>query len=118
MGGSGRDPSRPGKYADIIAVEGDVLANLQALENVGFVMKGGVVYKGPAIPTQGGKDGVVRWANERRRILEIRKPGRCWHSRSLLPSRPERPVEAKDLLRIREVSDPQLSPEGRGWPIR
>ena len=36
-----------GKYADIVAVEGDVLANLQALENVGFVMKGGVVYKGP-----------------------------------------------------------------------
>ena len=36
-----------GKYADIIAVQGDVLANLQALENVGFVMKGGVVYKGP-----------------------------------------------------------------------
>jgi imidazolonepropionase-like amidohydrolase len=36
-----------GKYADIVAVPGDVLANLQALENVGFVMKGGVVYKGP-----------------------------------------------------------------------
>jgi imidazolonepropionase-like amidohydrolase len=36
-----------GKYADIVAVEGDVLANLGALEKVGFVMKGGVVYKGP-----------------------------------------------------------------------
>ena len=36
-----------GKYADIVAVPGDVLANLQALENVGFVMKGGVLYKGP-----------------------------------------------------------------------
>jgi imidazolonepropionase-like amidohydrolase len=36
-----------GKYADIVAVEGDVLANLGALENVGFVMKGGVVYRGP-----------------------------------------------------------------------
>jgi imidazolonepropionase-like amidohydrolase len=36
-----------GKYADLVAVPGDVLANLQALENVGFVMKGGVVYKGP-----------------------------------------------------------------------
>lgn len=35
-----------GKYADIIAVQGDVLTNLGALENVGFVMKGGVVYKG------------------------------------------------------------------------
>jgi len=36
-----------GKYADIVAVQGDVLANLRSLENVGFVMKGGVVYKGP-----------------------------------------------------------------------
>ena len=36
-----------GKYADIVAVPGDVLANLRVLENVGFVMKGGVVYKGP-----------------------------------------------------------------------
>jgi imidazolonepropionase-like amidohydrolase len=36
-----------GKYADLVAVQGDVLANLQSLENVGFVMKGGVVYKGP-----------------------------------------------------------------------
>jgi imidazolonepropionase-like amidohydrolase len=36
-----------GKYADLVAVQGDVLANLQALESVGFVMKGGVVYKGP-----------------------------------------------------------------------
>jgi imidazolonepropionase-like amidohydrolase len=37
----------PGKYADIIAVAGDGLADLKAFENVGFVMKGGVVYKGP-----------------------------------------------------------------------
>ena len=36
-----------GKYADIVAVDGDVLANLGALEHVGFVMKGGVVYQGP-----------------------------------------------------------------------
>ncbi|HEU4524884.1 MAG TPA: amidohydrolase family protein [Gemmatimonadales bacterium] len=36
-----------GKYADIVAVQGDVLANLQSLANVGFVMKGGVVHKGP-----------------------------------------------------------------------
>jgi imidazolonepropionase-like amidohydrolase len=36
-----------GKYADLVAVQGDVLANLQALEDVGFVMKGGVVYQGP-----------------------------------------------------------------------
>jgi imidazolonepropionase-like amidohydrolase len=37
----------PGKYADIIAVEGDALADLRSFRRVGFVMKGGAVYKGP-----------------------------------------------------------------------
>lgn len=35
----------PGKYADLIAVGADPLQNIRALENVGWVMKGGVVYK-------------------------------------------------------------------------
>jgi len=35
----------PGKYADIIAVSGDPLEDVTILENVVFVMKGGVVYK-------------------------------------------------------------------------
>ncbi len=35
----------PGKYADIIAVSGDPLADVSVLQSVGFVMKGGVVYK-------------------------------------------------------------------------
>jgi imidazolonepropionase-like amidohydrolase len=35
----------PGYYADIIAVEGDPLDDISVLENVAFVMKGGVVYK-------------------------------------------------------------------------
>jgi len=34
-----------GKYADIIAVAADPLQDVRALENVGFVMKGGVIYK-------------------------------------------------------------------------
>jgi imidazolonepropionase-like amidohydrolase len=34
-----------GKYADIIAVRGDVLRHINLLQNVDFVMKGGVVYK-------------------------------------------------------------------------
>ena len=34
-----------GKFADIIAVNGDPLKNVKALENVGFVMKDGQVYK-------------------------------------------------------------------------
>ena len=34
-----------GKYADIIAVNGDPLSDVRALEHVDFVMKGGEVYK-------------------------------------------------------------------------
>jgi imidazolonepropionase-like amidohydrolase len=35
----------PGKYADIIAVEGDPLSDISRLEHVAFVMKAGVVYR-------------------------------------------------------------------------
>jgi len=35
----------PGKFADVIAVSADPLQDVRALENVGFVMKGGVVVK-------------------------------------------------------------------------
>jgi imidazolonepropionase-like amidohydrolase len=34
-----------GKFADLIAVTADPLQDVRALENVGWVMKGGVVYK-------------------------------------------------------------------------
>jgi imidazolonepropionase-like amidohydrolase len=37
----------PGKYADIIAVEGDALSDLRSFMKVAFVMKGGIVYKEP-----------------------------------------------------------------------
>jgi imidazolonepropionase-like amidohydrolase len=37
----------PGKYADVIAVEGDALADLSRFATIPFVMKGGVVVKGP-----------------------------------------------------------------------
>ncbi len=42
----------PGKYADIIAVTANPLQDVRALENVGFVMKGGLVVK----------DGITRQA--------------------------------------------------------
>lgn len=35
----------PGSYADLIAVRDDPLSDITALQRVGFVMKGGVVYK-------------------------------------------------------------------------
>ena len=37
----------PGKHADIIAVDGNPLDDISELEDVDFVMKGGVVYKSP-----------------------------------------------------------------------
>ena len=37
----------PGKWADVIAVAGNPLENVTLLEDVRFVMKGGVVYKSP-----------------------------------------------------------------------
>ena len=36
---------QPGKYADIIAVSGNPLEDISALEKVGFVMKGGVIFR-------------------------------------------------------------------------
>jgi imidazolonepropionase-like amidohydrolase len=39
---------KPGFYADVIAVDGDPLADIAAVTHVAFVMKGGVVYKQPS----------------------------------------------------------------------
>ena len=38
---------KAGRYADIIAVKGNELGDLSQFEKVDFVMKGGLVYKGP-----------------------------------------------------------------------
>ena len=45
--GRGNDAGslEPGKWADLIAVQGDPLADVRVLENVAFVMKEGKVYK-------------------------------------------------------------------------
>jgi imidazolonepropionase-like amidohydrolase len=37
----------PGKYADIVAVKGDPLADISLLEKIDFVMKGGEIFKAP-----------------------------------------------------------------------
>ena len=36
-----------GKYADVVAVAGDPLSDVNVLQNVNFVMKAGVVYRRP-----------------------------------------------------------------------
>ena len=41
----------PGRYGDLVAVDGDPLANVRLLEHVAFVMKGGVVVRAPEIAT-------------------------------------------------------------------
>ena len=40
----------PGKYADLVAVKGDPLADISLLQKIDFVMKGGEVYKSPKLP--------------------------------------------------------------------
>lgn len=40
-------------HTHIIAVEGDAMADLRSFSKVAFVMKGGVVYKGPGTGDQG-----------------------------------------------------------------
>jgi imidazolonepropionase-like amidohydrolase len=42
----------PGKYADIIAVQGDVLRHINLLSRVDLVMKGGVIYKRDGQPVE------------------------------------------------------------------
>jgi cytosine/adenosine deaminase-related metal-dependent hydrolase len=39
-----------GKWADIIAIQGDPLSDVRLLQHVPFVMKGGVIYKDEAQP--------------------------------------------------------------------
>lgn len=45
----------PGLYADVIAVDGDPLADVRVLENVGFVMKGGAIVKNELTKTPVGQ---------------------------------------------------------------
>jgi imidazolonepropionase-like amidohydrolase len=38
---------KPGYLADVIAIDGDPIQDISAVQKVAFVMKGGVVYKRP-----------------------------------------------------------------------
>jgi len=52
LGVSDRGTLEPGQLADVVAVPGDPLADIHAMERVDFVMKGGVVFR--AVPGAAG----------------------------------------------------------------
>jgi imidazolonepropionase-like amidohydrolase len=62
-----RGPIKPGLFADMIAVTGDALTNIDALREVQFVMKNGMVFKkdGVMMPEKFFHPGPVRMPNGR-----------------------------------------------------
>ena len=62
-----RGPVKPGFFADLIAVAGDPLTDIDALRNVQFVMKNGMVFKkeGVMVPEKFFHPGPVRIPNGR-----------------------------------------------------
>jgi len=62
-----RGPIQPGMFADLIAVAGDPLSDIDALRDVQFVMKNGMVYKrdGVMMPEKFFHPGPVRRPNGR-----------------------------------------------------
>jgi len=62
-----RGPIKPGLYADLIAVPGDPLTDIDALRSVVFVMKNGMVFKRDGVMTPAGffHPGPVRMPNGR-----------------------------------------------------
>ncbi len=43
-----------GRYADLVATDGDPLKESGEFERIGFVMKGGVIYRADGKPTAAG----------------------------------------------------------------
>lgn len=64
---SERGPIKAGMYADMIAVPGDPLTDIDALRNVQFVMKNGMVYKkdGVMVPEKFFHPGPIKGWNRR-----------------------------------------------------
>jgi len=62
-----RGPIKPGMFADMIAVQGDPLTDIDTLRNVQFVMKNGTVFKkdGVMTPEKFFHPGPVRMPNGR-----------------------------------------------------
>ena len=62
-----RGPIKPGMFADMIAVNGDPLTDIDALRDVQFVMKNGMVFKkdGVMLPEKFFHPGPVRTPNGR-----------------------------------------------------
>jgi cytosine/adenosine deaminase-related metal-dependent hydrolase len=62
-----RGPIKPGLFADLIAVAGDPLTDIDALRNIQFVMKNGMVFKkdGVMSPEKFFHPGPVRMPNGR-----------------------------------------------------
>lgn len=62
-----RGPIKPGMFADLIAVQGDPLTDIDTLRNVQFVMKNGTVFKKDAVmtPEKFFHPGPVRMPNGR-----------------------------------------------------
>jgi imidazolonepropionase-like amidohydrolase len=60
MGVTDRGALEPGLLADVVAVPGDPLADIHAMEHVDFVMKGGAIFRAPAGAPAGGSPSGTR----------------------------------------------------------
>ena len=66
-----RGPIKPGLFADLIAVNGDPLTDIDTLRNVQFVMKNGMVFKKDGVMTPGEVFPPGTGANTERQMDQI-----------------------------------------------
>ena len=96
----------PGKFADIIAVDGDALADLHSFMKVGFVMKGGVVYKGSgaAVAERALRNRRVRWTTTF--VVKGRRRARASRGRTPIADSPQRHRARSRTRTTNELSVP------------